>query len=61
MFAPHNLPDEVAIAIAIHANQGDRLVFELNAERPLVGVIGPAGGSPVPPKMKYHHLAPEVA
>jgi hypothetical protein len=35
----------------------ERLTFQSFHERPLVGVHGPAGASPMAPKIKNDHLA----
>src|SRR5690606_9552139 len=48
------------VGIAVHADEGERLVCETLHERPLVRVHGPARASSVAPEVEDHHLAAVV-
>src|SRR5262245_19579684 len=47
--------------ISVHADQGERLLFERLHERPLVGPVGPSDQSVLGPEVEQHDLATEVA
>ena len=57
LFLLHGLLELFLVDVAVDAEQGERLAFQSFYERPLVRVHGPAGTSPVPPKIEDHHLA----
>src|SRR5947207_6953235 len=48
---------QTLLRVAIDAEQNKRLSFHSFHERPLVWVHGPAGASPIAPKINHHHLA----
>src|SRR6266478_7876217 len=47
--------------VAVHTYERERLVLQTLNERPLVGIHGPAGASPVSPEVEHDHLAAIIA